>query len=342
MTKKNYTYHLKNIQHYYGNTKVLDIDDLKIEKGSITGLIGPNGSGKSTLLKLLAFARKPTLGQIFYKGHPELPFSSSIRSKITLLTQKPYLLKRTVFENIVYGLKIRNEKHNLEKRVTEALLNVGLDYQNFATRFWHQLSGGEAQRVAMAARLILTPEVLLLDEPIANVDIESASLIRKASLNARKNWGTTLVIASHDLQWLSSISDQQLSIFKGNIFSTGMENIITGPFEKSDQKILVKKLEDGQIIRLIAPAQTSSSAIIRKKNITIDLEKQLGNDHLNQLSGHIASMLLGTKSETILVTISINDLSLIVNLSSDKIGRLDLYPGKKVILKFYSHDVEWV
>jgi tungstate transport system ATP-binding protein len=72
MTKINPAYHLKNIQHYYGNTKVLDIGDLKIEKGSITGLIGPNGSGKSTLLKLLAFAQKPTLGQIFYKGRMEL------------------------------------------------------------------------------------------------------------------------------------------------------------------------------------------------------------------------------------------------------------------------------
>ena len=341
VTRKNPAYHLKNIQHYYGNTKVLDIDDLKIEKGSITGLIGPNGSGKSTLLKLLAFAQKPTLGQLFYKGRLELPFSSSIRSKITLLTQKPYLLKRTVFENIVYGLKIRKEKNNLEARVREALLSVGLDYQNFATRFWHELSGGEAQRVAMAARLILNPEVLLLDEPIANVDIESASLIRKAALNARKR-GTTLVIASHDLQWLYSISDQQLSIFKGHIFSTGMENIITGPFETSDQKILIKKLEDGQIIRLNAPAKTSCTAIIRKKNICLDLEKQPGNANLNQLSGHIASMLLEKKSEAIIATISIHDLSLILNLSPDKIGRLDLYPGKKVVLKFYSHDVEWV
>ncbi len=342
MTKKNPAYHLKNIQHYYGDTKVLDIDDLKIEKGSITGLIGPNGSGKSTLLKLLAFARKPTLGQIFYNGRLEFPFSSSIRSKISLLTQKPYLLKRTVFENIAYGLKIRKEKNNIEKRVKNALLTVGLDYQNFATRFWHELSGGEAQRVAMAARLILKPEVMLLDEPIASVDIESASLIRKASLNARKNLGTTLVIASHDLQWLSSICDQQLSIFKGNIFSTGLENIITGPFEKTDQKTLIKKLEDGQIIRLNTPAQTSCTAIIRKKNICLDLEQQPGKGNLNQLSGHIASMLLEKKSEAILATISIQDLSLIVNLSSDKIGQLDLYPGKKVILKFYSHDVEWV
>ncbi|MBT3386395.1 MAG: ATP-binding cassette domain-containing protein [Desulfobacula sp.] len=342
MTKEISAYHLKNIQHYYGNTKVLGIDDLKIEKGSITGLIGPNGSGKSTLLKLLAFAQKPSMGQIFYKGRLELPFSPSIRSKITLLTQKPYLLKRTVFENIAFGLRIRKEKKDLEKKVRKALLNVGLDYQHFATRFWNELSGGEAQRVAMAARLILKPEVLLLDEPIASVDIESAGLIRQASLNARKNLGTTLVIASHDLQWLYSISDQQLSIFKGNIFSTGMENIITGPFEKSDKKNLIKKLGDGQIIQLNMPAQTSCAAIIRKKNISIDLEKKPGSDKLNQLSGHISSMLLEKKNKTIMATISIHDLSLILKLYPEKISRLDLYPGKKVILRFASHDVEWI
>ena len=346
MTKKDFAYHLKNIQHYYGNTKVLDIDDLKIETGSITGLIGPNGSGKSTLLKLLAFARKPTRGRIFYKGHLELPFSSTVRSKITLLTQKPYLLKRTVFENITYGLKIRKDKNNLENRVKKALLNVGLDYQNFAQRKWHELSGGEAQRVAMAARLILKPEVLLLDEPIASVDTESARLIRQASLKARDNWGTTLVIASHDLQWLYSISDRQLSIFKGNIFSTGMENIITGPFVKPDvkpdDKPLVKKLDDGQIITLKAPAPKTCTAIIRKKNISIALKKQPGNGMDNQLSGHIVSMLLEKKSGHIMTTISIHDLCFILTLPPDQISRLDLYPGKKVILGFYSNDVEWI
>ena len=342
MTKKDPAYHLKNIQHYYGNTKVLDIDDLKIGKGSITGLIGPNGSGKSTLLKLLTFARKPTRGVIFYKGHLELPFSPTVRSKVTLLTQKPYLLRRTVFENIAYGLKIRKDKNHLKDRVKKALLNVGLDYQNFAARKWHELSGGEAQRVAMAARLILKPEVLLLDEPIASVDTESAELIRKASLKARDNCGTTLVIASHDLQWLYSISDRQLSIFKGNIFSTGMENIITGPFEKSDKKTFIKKLYDGQIITLNAPAQNACTAIIRKKNISIDLEKQPGNGSLNQLSGYIASMLLEKKSGHIMATVSINDLSLILRLSPDQISRLDLYPGKKIILKFHSNDVEWI
>ncbi|MCK5695413.1 MAG: ATP-binding cassette domain-containing protein [Desulfobacula sp.] len=347
MTQKEITYHLKDIQHYYGNTKVLDIADLKIKKGSITGLIGPNGSGKSTLLKLLAFAQKPTRGNIFYKGRIELPFSPTVRSKVTLLTQKPYLLKRTVFENIAYGLKIRKDKKHLKERVKKALLTVGLDDQKFAVRKWHELSGGEAQRVSMAARLILKPEVLLLDEPIASVDTESAGLIRKASLKARDNWGATLVIASHDLQWLYSISDRQLSIFKGNIFSTGLENIITGPFLKSgiksDGKTLVKKLDDGQIITLKAPGKkTCTAVVIRKKNIAISLEKQLDNGLLNQLSGHIVSMLLEEKKEIIMATISIHNLAFILRLTSDQISRINLYPGKKVILKFHPNDVEWI
>lgn len=346
MTQKKIIYHLKNIQHYYGNTNVLDITDLTIEKGSITGLIGPNGSGKSTLLKLLTFAQKPTRGEIFYNGQIALPFSPIVRSKVTLLTQKPYLLKRTIFENIAYGLKIRNDTKNLEVRVKEALSSVGLAYQKFAARKWHELSGGEAQRVSMAARLILKPEVLLLDEPVANVDTESAGLIRNASLTARNDWGATLVIASHDLQWLYSISDQQLSIFKGNIFSTGLENIITGPFLKSgiksNQNILVKKLNDGQIITLTAPTQSSCTAVIRKKNVSISLEKQPDNGLLNQLAGHILSLLLEEKKGMIMATISICNLVFVLRLTPDQISKDNLYPGKKVILRFHSHDVEWI
>ncbi|MCK5541594.1 MAG: ATP-binding cassette domain-containing protein [Desulfobacterales bacterium] len=342
MTKKDLIYYLKEIRHFYGDTKVLEIDDLKIEKGSITGLIGPNGSGKTTLLRVLAFAEKPKFGQIFYKGRPEFPFSSTIRSKVTLLTQKPYLLKRTVFENISYGLKIRKDTDKLEKRVIEALNNVGLDFKDFALRKWHELSGGEAQRVAMAARLILKPEVLLLDEPTASVDTESAKLIRKASLKARDVWGTTLVIASHDLQWLYSISDKQFSLFKGNIFATGIENIISGPFENLDDKV-VKKLDDGQIITLdVTQKKECIAVIIRKKNITIELFESTDKIFHNQLSGHIVSMLLEEKRGDIMVTVFVHDLTFVLRVTPDQISNLDLYPGKKVVLKFSSSDVEWI
>ena len=342
MTTIELAYHLKDICHYYGNTKVLDFDELKIKKGSITALIGPNGSGKSTLLKLLAFAQKPTQGQILYKGRKEYPFSPGIRSKITLLTQKPYLLKRTIFENIAYGLKIRKDTDRLEKRVEEALLNVGLDYKKFENRKWHELSGGEAQRVAMAARLILRPEVLLLDEPVASVDAKSAKLIRRASLNAKNEWCTTLVIASHDLQWLYSISDRQLSMFKGQLFPTGIENIITQPFEKQNSKTHIKRLDDGQIIKLPPPPPKTCNAIIRKKRVFIGLEQQEESESLNQLSGQIASMLFEKKTGLIMATITVHDTSFVVRLSPDEITNLELYPGKKVVLKFDIHDIEWI
>jgi len=342
MTTKQLLYCLKNICHYYGSTKALDVDELKIYKGSITGLIGPNGSGKTTLLKLLAFAHKPTHGQIFYKKHQRYPSSPNIRSKITLLTQKPYLLKRSVFENVAYGLKIRKDTYNLKSRVEKALLNLGFEHKKFTCRQWHELSGGEAQRVAMAARLILKPEVLLLDEPTASVDATSAKLIRRAALNAKKKWETTLVIASHDLQWLYSINDKQLFMFKGRLFSTGIENIIQGPFEKQNKKSYIKNLKNGQFIKLSSPGLQTCNAIIRKKNIFIDLEKQEDKKNLNQLSGRITSMLLEEKTCLIMTTIMVHDILFAVRVNRDKITNMKLYPGKKIILKFYQHDVEWI
>ncbi|MBU1195094.1 MAG: energy-coupling factor ABC transporter ATP-binding protein [Proteobacteria bacterium] len=331
-------YQLKNIRHYYENTCALNVDELQIAKGSITGLIGPNGSGKTTLLKLLAFAMPPSCGDIFYNGKKEGCFSPVVRSKITLLTQKPYLLKRSVFENIAYGLKIRKDCRNLDSRIRTALAYVGLDHAQFAQRKWHQLSGGEAQRVAMAARLILKPEVLLLDEPVASVDTQSARLIRTASLNARDQWGTTLVIASHDLQWLYSISDSQLSISNGNIFATGIENIIPGPFEETREKTVIKKLEDGQILTLKKPENKKNTAMIKKDCLRI--KEDNGSD--NQLSGQIISMLAGEKSSHVLTHICVQELSFTLKLVPDQICRMNLYPGKNIVLQFDSTDVEWI
>ena len=341
MTQNNPAYQLKNIRHYYESVKVLGIDDLKIKTGSITGLMGPNGSGKSTLLKLLAFALKPAEGQIFYKGREESGFSPAVRLKVTLLTQKPYLLKRSVFENIIYGLKIRKDTNHLEERVKTILSNVGLDYGSFAHRRWHQLSGGEAQRVALAARLILKPEVLLLDEPIASVDVESAGLIRKAALKARDDWGTTLVIASHDLQWLYSITENQISIFNGNIFPTGVETIIPGPFEKTGDIAFVKKVTNGQTLILKAPGQSEENAVIRKKNILIEPSEHSLTGGINRLSGQVADMLLEKETHHIVTTVLVHDLSFVLRLTPDQAGNLGLYPGKNIILGFHPDDVEW-
>jgi tungstate transport system ATP-binding protein len=101
--------------------------------------------------------------------------------------------------------------------VRRALEKVGLDPTRFSQRSWRELSGGEAQRVALAARLVLKPKVLLLDEPTANVDRESSELILRAVLDARNQWGTTLIIISHQLTWLRQIADHILALDYGRL-----------------------------------------------------------------------------------------------------------------------------
>lgn len=195
---------LRKVRYRYNGKEVLAIQNMDIAKGSITGLAGPNGSGKTTLLKLLSCVEKPTEGSVRFFKTSALQEDIPLRQKLCLLPQKNYLLKRSVFENIAYGLRVRGRKDSLDTVIADALKLVGLD-PSFAGRQWHELSGGEAQRVALAARLALKPDCLLLDEPTASVDMESARCIRRAVLQARKEWGTTLVIASHFRSWLNDI-----------------------------------------------------------------------------------------------------------------------------------------
>lgn len=335
-------YQLKKIQHYYGDKKVLDIPGFSIEKGSITGLIGPNGSGKSTLLKLLAFALAPTHGVINYLGTPEHPFSKSIRSKVTLLTQKPYLLKRTVYENIIYGLKIRKKTNRFVEKAEKSLQLVGLDYKEFSNRLWHELSGGEAQRVALAARLILKPEVLLLDEPVASVDVKSAVQIRKAALAARDDWGTTLIIVSHDFSWLFSVSDHQVSLMDGKLFASGDENIIPGPFETIDGSHIRKTMDNSQSIILSAPEKTNATALLKKENTRLETERLPEQPGVNQVEGLIMSMHIEKKQNQVMMVIDAAGITFQLGFNPEQISQKQLMPGKAVYLIFNTSDIIWI
>ncbi|MGM0394940.1 MAG: ATP-binding cassette domain-containing protein [Thermodesulfobacteriota bacterium] len=336
-------YHLEKITHFYGDKQVLDIADLEILQGSITGLMGPNGSGKSTLLKILAFAMRPTSGRVRFKGNPRYPFSSEISGKVTLVTQKPYLLKRSVFDNIAYGLKLRHTPRGLKPRVQSAMAEVGLDFDRFAFRQWHELSGGEAQRVALAARLILKPEVLLLDEPVASVDAQSAALIRTASLAARENRGTTLIITSHDLPWLFTCTDTQLTINNGALFATGREIVIPGPYvrKERDPQAWTRQLDDGQVIVLPAAVSPEKTAVIQRKHIRLTRPEETGAASDNRILGTVQSMYITGQPNEVMTTIDAGGVSFMLGMTSDRSARLDLQPGVRITLEFSSADIFW-
>ena len=192
-------YRLQSIRKRYGSNVALDVEELTIAEGRLYTLTGANGAGKSTLLSLLAFLAPPTSGEIFYAGvrvdwnHGSV---EGYRRKVTLLHQSPYLFGGSVHDNVAFGLKVRGIPGEERRRIVDrALEGVGL--QGFRDRKARELSGGEAQRVAMARALALEPEVLLLDEPLANIDRETTGLLETviASLPAR---GTTVVMTTHD------------------------------------------------------------------------------------------------------------------------------------------------
>jgi len=213
-------YELRGVVQTYGERVVLDVPELDLFERRITGLAGPNGSGKSTLMRLLAFLEHPARGSVRFEGNGHVDSNGGVRRKVTLLTQEPYLLKRSVEANVGYGLEVRGRGRD-KGLVAEALEMVGLNPDDFMRRAWYELSGGEAQRVALAARLVLRPRVLLLDEPTASLDELSAERIQRAALAAREQWGTALVVVSHDRDWLESTCDEVVHLRAGRIEQRG-------------------------------------------------------------------------------------------------------------------------
>jgi tungstate transport system ATP-binding protein len=203
----NALYQITNLVRRYGDRVVLRIRELSVGRGEVVALTGPNGSGKSTLLRTLAFLEPPDEGELVFFGTPGVP----PRQEACLLLQEPYLLKRSVFENVVFGLRVRGRKDKLEELAGEALIEVDFAPEDMLRREWRELSGGEKQRVALAARLILRPLALLLDEPTSNVDAKSAVAIQKAAAKAAAA-GSTVIAASHDHAWLETLGARKLRL----------------------------------------------------------------------------------------------------------------------------------
>ncbi len=339
----NYIYQIRNLKHFYNKHPVLEIDQLSVSQGAIIGLIGPNGSGKSTLLKLLGFIHRPGMGEILFKGKPAQPFSDSVRFRVTLLTQNPYLMKRSVFKNIAYGLRIRGDNNNHQDRIYEALAMVGLQGEEFAERQWHELSGGEAQRVALAARLALKPEVLLLDEPTASVDAASVQLIKDASLQACREWGTTLIIASHDWQWLHEICDEVQHLFRGHFFGTGNESILFGPWHPQNDGFWMKPLHDGQCIVVSKPPKKDAVAVITSDHISVDLPGN--NNGLSRgasLDGIVSRLVLEKCTRQIIAAILVGNIPINTRFSQARVQELNLCPGQEVKLYYDPNSVKWL
>jgi len=230
-------FELQDIIHRYGERKALEIAHLALEGGEIYGFVGPNGSGKTTLLYIMNLLLRPTYGEVFFEGKPiyeDTNWRSSAQRKMTMVLQNPYLFDATVEKNIEYPLKLRG----LPKRerlgiVGDILDEVGL--AGFEKRRARQLSGGETQLVALARALALSPRVLFLDEPTANVDAKRIHQLENIMAKVNRQRATTVVLTTHNLNQAYRIADRVFSLFEGRLVSPVMHNLFKGAIRTSPE-----------------------------------------------------------------------------------------------------------
>jgi ABC-type Fe3+/spermidine/putrescine transport system ATPase subunit len=211
---------LRNLSIRYDKKPVISNLSLDIHDGEMVSLLGPSGAGKTTILKAIAGLLRPASGQIIIDGENVDHLPAEKRDTV-LIFQKPLLFPfLDVGKNIGFGLKMANiTGPTAEKKIDRILAITGLE--GLKDRKIHQLSSGQQQRVALARGLVLEPSVLLLDEPLSNLDAELRRQMRELIRGVQAKTGTTMLFVTHDQSEAFAISDRICLLLDGSLRQTG-------------------------------------------------------------------------------------------------------------------------
>lgn len=209
---------IKKLEKKYGQKQILNLNQVTFEEGEIYGIIGTNGAGKTTLLRILAGLDQQYQGELIYNhqhvGRGGRSLSEALLREMTYLCQTPYMLSRTVFENVAYPLRLRKMPPNDVKAAVNHVLSL-LAIGHLENQMGTSLSGGEAQKVALARGLVFRPKLLLLDEPTASIDPETIETIEKAIRTYRNDTGMTVLTISHNWEHVQRLCHQIIRIEGG-------------------------------------------------------------------------------------------------------------------------------
>jgi ABC-type Fe3+/spermidine/putrescine transport system ATPase subunit len=202
---------LQNVKKTYSDKTVLDVENLILEEVGIIAVLGPNGSGKTTLLRCVAGIDMATSGHIYYNG-----MKGYMNKDIAYMPQNTYLFDMTVLDNVMMGLKNRGlNPAESRKLALHALDSVGMG--GFYKARAKSLSGGEAQRVALARTLVLRKGLVLLDEPASSTDIAGMETVEKYILEVHKKDSSTIVFTTHNPSQALRIADEAVMMQAGRI-----------------------------------------------------------------------------------------------------------------------------
>ena len=220
MVKSNYIIEINNITKSFPDKVVLDDVSLSVKKGEFLTILGPSGCGKTTLLRLLAGFNTATKGEIRIDGEVMTDVPPHKRPVNTVFQRYALFPNYNVYDNIAFGLKLQKvDKREIEQRVKRALKMVGMtDYEH---RDVQSLSGGQQQRVAIARAIVNRPQVLLLDEPLAALDLKMRKDMQMELKEMHRSLGITFVYVTHDQEEALTLSDTIVVMNEGKIQQIG-------------------------------------------------------------------------------------------------------------------------
>ena len=204
----------------FGSTVAVDQVSLQVKPGQLFFLLGPSGCGKTTILRILAGFLEPDQGRVFFDDQPMNGVAPRHRNAGMVFQNYALWPHRTVARNIAYGLEVRRmSRQEIARRVTQALKLVRLE--GLADRRPSQLSGGQQQRVALARALVIEPRVLLLDEPLSNLDAQLRLEMREEIRRIHDETALTMVYVTHDQKEAMSLADQVALLRNGKVVQVG-------------------------------------------------------------------------------------------------------------------------
>ena len=350
---------LKNIDKYYGSNHVLKNLNLTIEDGAFMTLLGPSGCGKTTTLRVLSGLENPQNGVILMNDEKIVDaatefFTPPDKRKLNLVFQSYALWPHmTVFENVAFGLRIKKlAKEEIKRKVDQALER--LQILEYSARYPSELSGGQQQRVAIARAIVSDPELLLMDEPLSNLDAKLRMDMRSEIKRLHMEMGTTVVYVTHDQSEALTMSTHIAVFFNGelkqvdtpiNVYTnpanlevaafigTPRTNFVEGRARYEDESLKVDTVigEYSYKEETFTGEEKKTGEFkvvvgIRPEQITISRIK--GEIPPNSIVGEVYSV-MPSGSET-LVEVNVGDTRILIKL----MGLIRLSPGEMVSLGF--------
>ena len=344
------------LNHRYGERAILENINLSVDRGEVFALIGPTGAGKTTLLRIIDLLEVPSAGEIYVDGRC-IPRSGKqrleIRRRMSFIHQKPQAFNLSVYDNVACGLRWRGErKDRIARKIDDILEIVGLEgYKNRNAR---TLSGGEAQRVALARSLVLEPEVLLLDEPTANLDPVSTAKIEQLISYVASQRNTTMIMATHDMSQGQQLADKIGVLLDGKLVQTGnatdifrsprneevahfvgMENIMEGVIIANNKGITTVNIASNPgspEIQAVSdyPAGKEVYACIRPEDITLALSDTRSSAR-NSFQARVTQVTSLGPLSRVEINCGFRLIALITRISAED---LNLKAGKEVYATF--------